>query len=451
MMQHSIVQMKKQVRNWLKEHDDRAFRETFLDWHANDQMQVIRELEKQERRLLYEWLTPAEFSDIFQEMDYEDQFFTVKEISENDAAEMLNEVSADDAAAFFDKIPIEERKESLLKMMDPTEAAKVREILSYPRETAGAIMTKEYLEIFADQTVGNVMTFLRKTGQEVETIYYLYVVNEEGSLVGVVSLRDVIVNNENTNIRDIMSTRVVSVEDDLDQEEVARMIKTYDLLAVPVVNKQKDLVGIVTVDDVMDVLEDEMTEDIGEISASKGSTDTNLTAFQAAKKRAPWIVLLMFLGLITANVIGQYEETLEAVVLLSVFIPLIMDSAGNTGTQSLAVVVRSLATGSFERKGISQMLKRELGTGVLMGLTCALVLIITVSIIYDSPMLAGIVAVSIFLTLSVAAFIGAVLPLIINKLHIDPAVASGPFITTLNDIIGLFIYFTIATSFIQYL
>ncbi|SDJ04577.1 magnesium transporter [Alteribacillus bidgolensis] len=451
MIQDSIDQMKKQVRNWLKEHDERTFRETFLDWHANDQMQVIRELEKQERRLLYEWLTPAEFSDIFQEMDYEDQFFTVKEMNENYAAEMLNEVSADDAAAFFDKIPMEERKESLLKMMDPAEAAKVREILSYPRETAGAIMTKEYLEIFADQTVRDVMTFLRKTGQDVETIYYLYVVNGEGSLVGVVSLRDVIVNNENADIRDIMSTRVVSAEDDLDQEEVARMIKTYDLLAVPVVNKQKDLVGIVTVDDVMDVLEDEMTEDIGEISASKGSTDTNLTAVQAAKKRAPWIVLLMFLGLITANVIGQYEETLEAVVLLSVFIPLIMDSAGNTGTQSLAVVVRSLATGSFERKGISQMLKRELGTGVLMGLICAVVLIITVSIIYDSPMLAGIVAVSIFLTLSVAAFIGAVLPLIINKLHIDPAVASGPFITTLNDIIGLFIYFTIATSFIQHL
>ncbi|MFB4162951.1 magnesium transporter [Alteribacillus sp. JSM 102045] len=451
MNQDSIKQMIDQVRHWLKEHEDKAFREMFLDWHGNDQMQVIRELEKQERLLLYDWLTPEEFSNIFQEMDYEDQFFTIKEMDENYAAQMLNVVSADDAAAFFDKIPREERKESLLRMMDPAEAADVREILSYPRETAGAIMTKEYLEIFSDQTVAEVMTFLRKSEQDVETIYYLYVVNEEGNLVGVVSLRDVIVNNENKMIRDIMSTRVVSVEDDLDQEEVAEIIKTYDLLAVPVVNKQKDLVGIVTVDDVMDVLEEEMTEDIGEISASKGSTDANLTAFQAAKKRAPWIVLLMFLGLITANVIGQFEETLEAVVLLSVFIPLIMDSAGNTGTQSLAVVVRSLATGSFERKGIRQMLRRELGTGVLMGLICAVVLVITVSVLYGNPMLAGIVAVSIFLTLSVAAFIGALLPLIINKLHIDPAVASGPFITTLNDIIGLLIYFTIATALIQYL
>ncbi|WP_245705313.1 magnesium transporter [Alteribacillus persepolensis] len=451
MTQYVIDQMLEQVRESIRSQDQDVFRKLFLGWHENFQMQVIMQLYKHERMQLYDWLAANELAGVFQEMEYEDQFFTLKEMEAAQAAAVMNEVSADDAAAFIDKLPITARKESLLKAMDAKKADDVKEILSYPKETAGAIMTKEYLEIFSNQTIAEVMAFLRKTGQDVETIYYVYVVNEAGHLAGVVSLRDVIVHDNKTIIEEIMSTRVVYADDDLDQEDVAKIIQTYDLLAVPVVNKQKHLIGIVTVDDVMDVLEEEVTEDIGEISASKGSTDTNLSAFQAAKKRAPWIVLLMFLGLITANVIGRYEETLEAVVLLSVFIPLIMDSAGNTGTQSLAVVVRSLATGSYEKKGIAKMLRRELGTGFFMGLICAVVLVLTVSILYNHLLLAVIVAVSIFLTLSVAALIGAVLPLIINKLNIDPAVASGPFITTLNDIIGLFIYFTIATSFLEYL
>lgn len=249
-----------------------------------------------------------------------------------------------------------------------------------------------------------------------------------------------------------MLTRVRAVETHTDQEEVARIMRKYDFLAVPVTAQGK-LVGIVTVDDIMDVVEEETEEDFGEISAVRGSIDTNISAFTAGKKRAPWIVMLMFLGLVTAGVIGEFEETLEAYILLAAFIPLIMDSAGNTGTQALAVVVRGLAVGSVEGSSIGKMLKREFGTGVILGLIAAVTLMIIVPFLYPEGgfLLAAIVGVSLFLTLCFSTMVGATVPLIINKLKIDPAVASGPFITTINDIMGLIIYFSLATALLDYL
>lgn len=249
-----------------------------------------------------------------------------------------------------------------------------------------------------------------------------------------------------------MLTRVKSVETHTDQEKVARIMKKYDFLAVPV-TAQGMLVGIVTVDDIMDVVEEETEEDFGEISATRGSLDANISAFEAAKKRSPWIIMLMFLGLITAGVIGEFEETLEKVIILSVFIPLIMDSAGNTGTQALAVVVRGLALGSEDGTSIGKMLKREFGTGILLGLFCAVTLLILIPFLYPEGgfILAGIVGVSLFFTLSFSTMVGATVPLLIKKLKIDPAVASGPFITTINDIMGLIIYFSIATLLLDYL
>lgn len=336
------------------------------------------------------------------------------------------------------------KAQEILVAMNKKEASEIKELMSYPPETAGAIMTKEFIVLRSTDTAADVIDHLRKEGPDAETIYYLYVVDEQKKLVGVVSLRDLITAPSDQTIETIMSTRVVSVLVGEDQEDVAKLIKKYDFLAAPVVTEQGTLVGIVTVDDIIDVLEEETEEDFGEMAAARGSMDTNISAFTAARKRAPWIIMLMFLGLITAEVIGQFEETLEAVILLSVFIPLIMDSAGNTGTQALAVVVRGLAVGTVDRSTVGKMLKREFGTGIMLGIMCAVTLLIVIPFLYGSFVLAGIVGVSLLLTLSVATMVGATIPLIINKLKIDPAVASGPFITTLNDILGLFIYFSIA-------
>lgn len=425
-----------------------SFRHLFLELHPTDQVELISTLNKKQRGTVYKYISPIEFADIFQGLDIKFQKQVFIEMQQNYAIDMLNDMYSDDAADFLAELS-EATKELYLSKMDKDDAQEVKRLLKYPDKTAGAIMTTEYISVSVTDTVGDVMNRLRIEGPDAETIYYLFVVDKGLHLVGVVSLRDLIVSPLEQKIEEIMSTRVVSCETDTDQEEVAKIIKKYDFLALPV-TVQGRLVGIVTVDDVMDVLEEETEEDFGEISAVRGSLDANISSFAAARKRAPWILILMFLGLITAEVIGQFEETLSTVILLAVFIPLIMDSAGNTGTQALAVVVRGLALGTIDRSGIGRMIKREFGTGILLGIICAVTLFIFVPIIYQSMWLGVIVGVSLFLTLSISTMVGATIPLIINKFKIDPAVASGPFITTINDILGLLIYFSIATALIQH-
>jgi magnesium transporter len=265
----------------------------------------------------------------------------------------------------------------------------------------------------------------------------------------VASIRDLIVADSDRTVDEVMSSRVVSVHVEDDQEEVAQLIQKYDFLATPVIDNEGRLVGIVTVDDALDVLAEEASEDIGEISGSRGSTDVSVNAFKAARLRAPWIILLMFLGLFTAQVIGWFESTLESVVLLAAFIPMIMGSAGNTGTQSLAVSVRALATGNIERKGLWRTISREFSTGIMIGVASGIVITILLYLFYGEPLIGIIVGFSIMVSLGVASVIGTLVPLVINKLKLDPAIASGPFITTLTDIISLLIYFTVASSLIQ--
>ena len=435
----------------LEKEDYMQFRDTFMELHPTDQIEIFHSLERQQRRAIYHYLSPDEFSEIFERLEFEMQKDIILELDEQYSSEMFNSMPADNAAYFLQEIP-DDKANEILDKMDQTEASEIKELLSYPAETAGAIMTKEVYRISAADTASNVIDKLRKEPPDAETIYYLYAVDEYEKLVGVLSLRELITANENEQIEKIMSTRAVSVEVSMDQEEVALLIQKYDFLAVPVVSKNKTLLGIITVDDVMDVMEEEATEDFGEISAAKGATDVNVGAIAAAKKRAPWIILLMLFGLVTAEVIGYFEETLEAIVLLAAFIPLIMDSAGNVGTQSLAVAVRGLALGTIQKGSLGKMIRREFATGLMLGLTCMIVLGIAINLFYQgNAMLALIVGISIFITLSISTIIGATVPLIINKFKLDPAIASGPFITTINDIIGLLIYFSIATTLLDYL
>ncbi|SFE71648.1 magnesium transporter [Alteribacillus iranensis] len=426
------------------------FRFLFLELHPADQTDVFLHLEENERKQVYEFLSPEEFAEIFEGMEIEEQLEIVSELNGHYAAEMFNNMYADDVADFFNELPADQSAE-ILQAMNKEEAEDVKELLTYEEGTAGSIMTKEFISIKMSDTVGDVIQQLRREGPGAETIYYLYVVNDIGGLVGVTSIRDLITSSDDEVIENIMSTQIVSVHVTTDQEEVALLIQKYDFFAAPVVTEHNILVGIVTVDDVLDVLEEEADEDIGEITASRGSTDMTLTSAQAALRRAPWIILLMFFGLFTAEVIGRFEETLQTVVLLAAFIPMIMGSAGNTGTQSLAVSVRALATGSLEKRGLWKTIVREFSTGLLIGLMSGAVITLLLTIFYGDSLLGLIVGLSIVFSLGTASVVGSTVPLAINKLKLDPAIASGPFITTLNDIVSLLIYFTVATTFLQYL
>lgn len=426
------------------------FRQLFFELHPQDQLDVYLSMLQEQRKKIYEFLSPDEYAEIFEELELEDQKKFIQELDEYYTQDVISHMSTDDAADFLAEIQ-EAKAYAIIDGLEEDDANDIKELLSYEEETAGSIMTKDFVNLRASSTIRNVIKLLRKEGPDAETIYYLYVVNNKEELVGVVSLRDLITSEPDSLVEDVMSSRVVSVKTNEDQEDVAILFKKYDFLAVPVVTEHKKLVGIITVDDILDVMEVEASEDLDEFAASRGATDLTISPFTAAKIRAPWIILLMFFGMISANIIAQFEETLEAIVLLAGFIPLIMGSAGNAGTQSLAVAVRSLALGSLEKKGLGKMILREFSTGILLGLTCSLVLLIIIPFIHGSYLVAFIVGISIFLSLSMATVIGTIVPLIINKLKLDPAIASGPFISTVNDIVGLLIYFSVATSLLVYL
>jgi magnesium transporter len=434
----------------LKKDANLQFREEFLQLHPTDQAEIYAKLVKEQRQGLYEMINPEEMADIFQALELQEQKELILELDQHYTSEMITHLYTDDAADLLSQLD-ESAAHALLKAMDLEDANDVKELMAYPPKTAGAIMTKEFISLASSHSAQQVIEQLREEAPNAETIYYLYVVNEQDQLVGVVSLRDLLTAQSNELVQNLMSSRVVSVDSDTNQEEVAKMIKKYNFLAAPVVSSDGTLLGIVTVDDVIDVLEDEATEDLGEFTAARGATDINVSAFTAAKLRSPWIVLLMFFGLLTAGVIEQFEETLNQIILLAAFIPLLMGSAGNAGTQSLAVVVRGLALGTLEKKGLFRILLKEFSTGMMIGFICAMTLLLIIPIFYGSYMVAVIVGISIFCSLSVATIVGATVPLIIHKFKIDPAFASGPFITTVNDILGLLIYFTIATSLLHYL
>lgn len=453
-----MVKLTKKTRNQyvktiidsLAQQDKEKFRNGFMDLHPSDQADVFKLLNGDEREKIYLYLSPAEFSLVFEHLKVEDQKIFFLEMGERYATDMFNNLFTDNVVQFLTKIN-GARADEILEKMSVDKAEKVRTILTYAKETAGAIMTKEFVSIPESMSALDVLEKIRHEAPDAEIIYYLYVLSHNDKLTGVVSLRDLIVAKPEMTVADIMSTGVISVLDDLDQEEVGLVIQKYDLLAVPVVTKENHLLGIVTVDDIMDVLEAEATEDFGEIAATKGATDINMSSFEAAKKRSPWIVLLMVLGLITGSVVKGFEETLEASVLLAFFIPMIMDSGGNVGTQSLAVAVRGLALGTVGTGGFWKIVRRELFTGAMMGLLCMVVIALIVPIIFGSPMLGVVVGMSLFFTLTMSSVVGVVFPLIINKMKFDPAIASGPFITTINDVVGLLVYFSIATYLMSYL
>lgn len=426
------------------------FRDDFLSHHPYDQAVFYEKAEAETRQQLYEYLSPKEMADIFEaiELDddeYEDLF---KEMNSMYAADLLSFMYRDDAVDVLNNLT-KNQVASYLTIMPKEAAREIKDLLHYEEYTAGSIMTTEFVAIPKNSTVRSAMNILRNAAPDAETIYYVFVIDEMKKLAGIVTLRDLIIAEEDTLIESIMNDRVVSVSVGEDQEEVARMIKDYDFLAMPVVDFQDHLLGIITVDDIIDVLDEEASDDYSKLAAVSDMDNFDKGPFSAAKKRLPWLILLTFLGMFTANLIGMFESTLDQVALLAVFIPLIAGMAGNSGTQALAVAVRGIATGDIEEQSKMKLLFREAGTGLITGLVCG---IVVVGLVYfwKSEMLIGmLVGTAVAGSIFVSTLAGSFIPLLIHRLKIDPAVASGPFITTLNDLISILIYLGLATTFLS--
>lgn len=432
--------------------DIEAFRSIFLEQHPYDQAKFFVKLEQDARTSIYHFLSSEEMATVFENIeDVDDQYVTyLSEMNPTFAADMLSHMYADNAVDVLNELD-KDQVASYLTIMDDDAAEEIRELLHYEEYTAGSIMTTEYISIHAHQTVRSAMQILKKEAPNAETIYYIYVIDENKTLVGVVSLRDLLISNDDTMITEIMNERVYSVSVAEDQEEVARKMKDYNFLAVPVVDFQTHLLGIITVDDIVDVIDEEASDDYSKFAAVSDVDSSDRRSFSAAKKRLPWLIILLFLGMMTASLMGRFEETLDQVAILAVFIPLIAGMAGNTGTQALAVAIRRIAIGDSTDESKWKMIAREAGTGLITGTICGVVVTFIVFFWHNDLILGLLIGITILATLTVATILGAFIPLIMERLKVDPAVASGPFITTINDIISILIYLGMATIFMKYL
>ncbi|UOQ43417.1 magnesium transporter [Halobacillus salinarum] len=433
----------------LNDHIDQ-FRAEFLELHPYDQARIFEEMDQEVRLQIYTYLSPEEIAEVMEHIDYEDIEPFFAEMDPRFAAQVFAEMSTDDAVDILNELD-KEKVASFLTIMDDEAAEEIKDLLHYEEKTGGSIMTTEFVVVKAGMKIREAMLHLRKEAPDAETIYYTYVINEDKQLVGVISLRDLIISEEEWLISDVMNERVVSVSVGEDQEEIARMMRDYDFLALPVVDFQDHLLGIITVDDIMDVMEEEASDDYSKLAGISDVESTDENAFQSAKKRLPWLIILLFLGSFTASLIGRFEETLDKVAILAIFIPLIAGMAGNTGTQALAVAVRGIATGDIDKQGKWKMILKEAGTGLITGISCGLLITIIVYLWQSNFYLGLLVGLSVALTLVVATLAGSLVPIIMHRFNIDPAVASGPFITTINDIISILIYFGMATAFMNLL
>ena len=432
----------------LKENKQKELGAILDELQPYDIAQIYEDLPEKHRKRFLLHLNIDLLADLMEELSTEEQLDVLNKLGIEKTSKVLDEMDNDDLASLLQELSPEKMK-TLLSGMKKSESKIVQDIMNYPPETAGRLMTNRFVWIRDHFSVRDAVDKLKIFAEFAETINYLYVIDQERKLVGVVSYRDLLIAEPDEKIRNTMYERVLSVLDTTDQEEVARMIERYDFLAIPVVNDENMLMGIVTVDDIIDVVIQEATEDIEKLSASGKAIDFDTKALVAAYRRLPWLILLLFIGVVSGSIISGFQETLALVVPLAYFMPMISGMTGNTGTQSLAVVVRGLSYNDLDKKAILRLIMREFLVGLIIGLICGIIIAIIAFVWQGNPILGLVVGSSLFLTLIIGTLAGTIIPIILYRINIDPAIASGPLITTLNDIISLFIYFGIATMFIE--
>ena len=438
-----------QLQAALAEDDMKQFRELFLELHIFEQGQFYQSLTDEQRRQMYAYLSPKEIADMFDVIEEDNIHMTdyLSEMRPGYAADMLAEMYTDNAVDLLNTLD-KKQTAKYLSIMPHESAREIRELLHYEDDTAGAIMTTEYVSIVANQTVRSAMYVLKNEATAAETIYYIYVVDQANHLVGVISLRDLIINDDDVMIADILSERVISVHVGDDQEDVAQTFRDYDFLALPVTDYDEHLLGIVTVDDIIDVIDDEAASDYSGL-AGVNVEEVSENPMRSAMSRLPWLITLLFLGMATASLISHYEELVSEASILAVFISLITGTAGNAGTQSLAVAVRRLAMTEDKERSFLGTVMGEILTGLITGAITGLTIFAIVSIWKGNPTLGFVIGIAMMFAITVANLAGSLIPMLMDKLGFDPAVASGPFITTLSDLTSVLIYFNIASLFMQ--
>ena len=406
---------------------------------------LLSELDDRELALAFRLIPKDKAAEVFANMDSSMQKYLVEIFSEKELKELLDDLYMDDTVDILEELPAN-LVNRILDTVSTSDRALINQLLNYPEDSAGSIMTTEYVDIRENMTVAQAMAHIKQTGIHKETIYTCYV-TERRRLIGIVSAKDLMTTDDDVQIRDLMETEIISVGTHTDKEDVAQLFTRYDFLAIPVLDAEGLMVGIVTFDDAMDVMVEEATEDITKMAAINPSEKTyfETSVFAHAKNRIPWLLILMFTSIITGTIITKYENAFAAIPLLVSFIPMLMDTGGNCGSQSSTLIIRGIALSQIRFQDIFRVIFKEFRISLIVGSVLAVSNGVRIMIQYDDPALALVIALSLIGTVVAAKLVGCMLPLLASKAHLDPAIMASPLITTLVDIFSILIYFNIAT------
>ena len=436
------------VRKLLEERQFRELQDALSLLEPQDVALVTEQLEEREVLLLFRLLPREMAAKVFIEMSSDYQEALIGMFSDTKLREVLDELYIDDTVDLIEEMPASVVKR-ILRNTDSESRAAINEILRYPKDSAGSIMTTEYVRLDKDLSVSDAFARIRRVGVDKETIYTCYVTEPDRLLIGLVTVRDLLLAEEDTLIGDIMNTNVIYVDTAEDKEIVAQTMSKYDFLAIPVVDRGGRLVGIVTYDDAADVIRDEATEDIEKMAAIVPTDKPYLKTgvFETWRKRIPWLLLLLVSATFTGKILGHYEESLGMVPILTIFIPMLMDTGGNAGSQASVTVIRGLSLGELRTSDVLRVVWKELRVALLCGISLAAVGFLKALFIDQAdPLTAAVVSITLALTVFVAKLVGSCLPLLAKRLGFDPAVMASPFITTIVDALSLLVYFAVASA-----
>lgn len=433
----------------LKLAEEKKYRQlkiALLELNEVDIATFIEELDSERTVVVFRMLPKALATDVFAELPVETQTHIINSITDKELSEIVEELYVDDAVDMLEELPATVVRR-VLQNTTPDTRKLINQFLNYPENSAGSIMTAEYVGLKKNMTVEQSFAYIRRHGIDSETIYTCYVMDEKRQLEGVVTVKDLLMNPYETKVGDIMDTHVIKVVTTDDQEEAADTMSRYGLLSLPVVDREERLVGIITVDDVMEVMEEEATEDFEKMAAMLPSEKPYLktSVFQLAKNRIPWLLILMLSSTITGGILVRYENAFAAIPLLVSFIPMLMDTGGNSGSQSSTMIIRGMAVGEIEPTDILQVVWKEIRVGMMVGVVLAVVNFVRLMIQYPgNTMICLTVVLSVFCTVVVAKTIGCTLPIGAKVLKLDPAIMASPMITTIVDAVSLMVYFNLA-------
>lgn len=426
---------------------DKLKLQELLRRHPADLAEIISALNEEEAvelvRRLYERQAAAPLG----EMEPEAAARLLSQLTRDEAIRILSHMDPDDAADLLAELPKETMRE-ILARLEPTKAKTIQTLLSYPPDTAGGLMSPEVLALPAHMRAYEAIQFIRRKAEEKETIYYAYVVDEENRLLGVLSLRDLVLAPLNTPIAKLMNTDVVTLPPDMDVEEVARLFDKYNFLALPVVDAERKLLGIVTVDDVMDVMRKEATEDLLRVGGIPSGEDMPLDPpISSVKKRLPWLMGLVILNLSVASLVSRFEATIAELAFVAALMPLIADMSGNAAAQALTVAIRGMALGIVDWKDLPRVLWKELRVGLLAGLGLGVEIGIISALLWKKPLFGMVAGLALAGTTMGACLTGGAIPFLFKRLRLDPAMMSGPVATTIGDLIGIGLFLSLVTVF----